>query len=91
MARKAKQSKAQKATVERVMHEFKDGELTQNNGRTVKDRKQAVAIALSEAGASRKDARGKAKTNAKSERASTQRKAKTDPARPSRARRPSSP
>jgi hypothetical protein len=48
----AKQSKAQKETVERVMHEFKHGELKANGGRKVKNPKQAIAIALSEAGAS---------------------------------------
>ncbi|MFV0623001.1 DUF6496 domain-containing protein [Sphingomonas sp. ac-8] len=48
----AKQSKAQKDTMERVMHEFKEGELESGSGRKVKSRKQAVAIGLSEAGAS---------------------------------------
>lgn len=47
-----KQSKDQKKTVERVMHEFKEGDLESGSGRKVKSRKQAVAIALSEAGAS---------------------------------------
>jgi Family of unknown function (DUF6496) len=47
-----KQSKAQKDTVERVMHEFKHGELKANGGRKVKNPKQAIAIALSEAGSS---------------------------------------
>ena len=41
---------AQKETVERVMHEFKHGELKGRDGKVVKDRKQAVAIGLSEAG-----------------------------------------
>ena len=49
----AKQSKAQKETVERVMHEFKHGELATSTGRKVTDPKQAVAIGLSEAGASK--------------------------------------
>lgn len=49
----AKQSKPQKETVERVMHEFKHGELKAAGGRKVKNQKQAVAIALSEAGASK--------------------------------------
>lgn len=48
----AKQSKARKDTMERVLHEFKEGELESGSGRKVKSRKQAVAIALSEAGAS---------------------------------------
>jgi Family of unknown function (DUF6496) len=48
----AKQTKAQKETVERVMHEFKHGELETSAGDTVKSRRQAIAIGLSEAGAS---------------------------------------
>jgi hypothetical protein len=48
----AGQTKAQKDTVERVMHEFKEGELETGAGRKVKSRQQAVAIALSEAGSS---------------------------------------
>lgn len=48
----AKQSKAQKETVERVMHEFEHGELTTGTGKKVTNRRQAVAIGLSEAGAS---------------------------------------
>jgi len=51
----AKQSKGQEETVERVMHEFKHGELESSQGGKVKSRKQAVAIALSEAGASKYD------------------------------------
>lgn len=47
------QSKEQKETVGRVMHEFKHGELETSIGTPVKSRKQAVAIALSEAGGSK--------------------------------------
>ncbi len=47
------QSPAQKETVQRVMHEFKHGELKTAGGRQpVKNPKQAIAIALNEAGAS---------------------------------------
>ena len=46
------QSKSQKETVERVMHEFKHGELKGPDGRKINDPKQAIAIGLSEAGAS---------------------------------------
>jgi Family of unknown function (DUF6496) len=47
------QSPAQKETVQRVMHEFKHGELKTARGRQpVKNPKQAIAIALNEAGAS---------------------------------------
>lgn len=48
----AKQSKAQKNTVGRVMHEFKHGELKSSRGGKVRNPRQAIAIALSEAGAS---------------------------------------
>ena len=47
-----RQTPAQKATVARVMHEFKHGELRQNDGSVVTSPKQAIAVALSEAGAS---------------------------------------
>ena len=49
----AKQSKAQKDTMERVMHEFKHGELKTSAGQKVKNSEQAVAIGLSESGASK--------------------------------------
>jgi hypothetical protein len=49
----AHQSKAQKETVERVMHEFKHGELKTSRGRKVQNPKQAIAIGLHEAGASK--------------------------------------
>lgn len=48
----AKQSNERKKTVGRVMHEWKHGELESSRGGKVKSRRQAVAIALSEAGAS---------------------------------------
>ena len=47
-----RESKTQKETVGRVMHEFKHGELKSGSGKKVKNPRQAVAIALSEAGAS---------------------------------------
>ena len=48
------QSPAQKKTVQRVMHEYKHGELkTARGSRKVKNPKQAIAIALNEAGASK--------------------------------------
>ena len=52
----------QKRKVKRVMHEFKEGELRSSSGDKVKKRKQAVAIAMSESGLSRKRPRKKAKT-----------------------------
>jgi len=54
----AKQSGGQKKTVGRVMHEWKHGELESSRGGRVKSRRQAVAIALSEAGASNQQSRG---------------------------------
>ena len=50
----AKQTRSQQKKVSRVMHEYKHGELKSSTGGKVKKRKQAIAIALSEAGASRK-------------------------------------
>jgi hypothetical protein len=48
-----RQSRPQKETVRRVMHEFKHGELRiRGRGPKVKNPKQAIAIALREAGAS---------------------------------------
>ena len=50
------QTPSQRKTVERVMHEFKHGELKTARGRRkVKNPRQAIAIALSEAGASKYD------------------------------------
>ncbi len=46
------ETKAQKETVERVMHEFKHGELKGPDGKRIRNPKQAIAIGLSEAGAS---------------------------------------
>jgi hypothetical protein len=50
------QTPSQRKTVKRVMHEYKHGELkTARGSRKVKNPKQAIAIALSEAGASKYD------------------------------------
>ena len=38
-----------KGKVEKVMHEFKEGTLKSGSGKKVTNRKQAVAVALSEA------------------------------------------
>lgn len=55
-----KLTSAQKAKIEKVMHEFKEGELHSGSktGPVVKKRDQAIAIALAEANASKKMARG---------------------------------
>jgi hypothetical protein len=39
--------------MERVMHEFKHGELASSSGRKVKSREQAIAIGLQESGSSK--------------------------------------
>src|SRR5947207_12378157 len=58
------QNPAQKKTVQRVMHEFKHGELKTAAGkRKVKNPKQAVAIALHEAGASKYESPAENKRN----------------------------
>jgi hypothetical protein len=57
------QSKAQKEIVGRVMHEFKHGELTTSRGRKVKNPRQAVAIGLHEAGASKDESEAKNREN----------------------------
>jgi hypothetical protein len=51
----------QKRKVERVLHEYKTGTLKSRSGRKVKSRQQAIAIALSESGQSRRKKRGKKK------------------------------
>ncbi len=54
----AKQTKKQAATIEKVMHEYKQGNLKSGpggKGGTVKSQKQAIAIALSEAGVAQKE------------------------------------
>ena len=59
----AKPTPRQRRTEGRVMHEFKHGELKSGRGGKVKSRKQAVAIALSEAGASKYDSTGQNRRN----------------------------
>jgi hypothetical protein len=70
----------QKRKVERVMHEFKEGELKAGRGRRgkVKSRRQAIAIAMSESGQSRQRAKRKTakKTTAKKTGGTTRRRGK---------------
>jgi hypothetical protein len=47
-------SAAQKRKVKKVMHEYKEGDLKSGSGRKVKNREQAVAIAMSESGQSKR-------------------------------------
>jgi hypothetical protein len=65
-----KATSRQRRTEGRIMHEFKHGELKSGRGGKVKNRKQAVAIALHEAGASRYESGRKNRSN----RAKTERK-----------------
>ncbi len=58
-----KESKGQKETVGRVMHEYKHGELETGTGKPVKSRRQAVAIALHEAGATNQESPKKNREN----------------------------
>ena len=74
MARR--QSKEQKETIERVMHEFKHGELETGTGAKVRNPRQAIAIALHEAGATNQESpadnkRNLRKTKAKERRGET--------------------
>ena len=83
----AKQSSAQKETVARVMHEFKHGELRQAGGKgpMVEDPRQAIAIALHEAGSTNTESparnrRNLARTKGKERRGETaQAEAETGP------------
>jgi hypothetical protein len=62
----AKESMAQRKTTGRVMHAFAHGELKSGRARKggkVKSRKQAIAIALHEAGASKYDSKSKNRRN----------------------------
>lgn len=61
----AEQSKEQKETVGRVMHEFKHGELETSAGKKVTNPKQAIAIGLREAGASKYESDEKNEENLK--------------------------
>ena len=72
----AQQNEGQTKTVSRVMHEYKHGELESSRGGKVKNRRQAVAIALSEAGASNQQSPGqnrrqRARTKSKERRGKT--------------------
>lgn len=59
----AKETNEQKKTVGRVMHEYKHGELETGTGKPVKSRRQAVAVALHEAGASNQESPAKNREN----------------------------
>ena len=69
------QSKAQKKTVSRVMHEFKHGELESGSGQKVRNPKQAIAIGQREAGASKYESKQKNRENLKRTKARERRRA----------------
>jgi hypothetical protein len=60
-----KETKGQKDTVGRVMHEYKHDELETGTGKPVKSRRQAIAIALHEAGASNQESPERNRENLK--------------------------
>jgi hypothetical protein len=62
---KPKQSKTQKKVMKDVMHEYKRSELKSGSGKKVKSRKQAIAIGLKEAGASKYAGKSENKRNLK--------------------------
>jgi hypothetical protein len=59
------ESKEQRGTVERVLHEYKQGELKTGKGKgpKVESRKQAIAIALQESGATNRESPSKNKAD----------------------------
>jgi hypothetical protein len=69
-SKKLASSHSARGKVRKVMSEFKEGKLRSRSkkGPTVKSRKQAIAIALSEAGASKRKPSGKKKIAKKSSR-----------------------
>jgi len=62
----------QKRKVSKVMRERKRGTLRSGSGRKVKSRKQAIAIAMSESGQSRKRKKGGAKKGGSTKRTRSQ-------------------
>lgn len=93
-----KETKAQRKSVGRVMHEYAHGELKSGpggKGGKVKSRKQAIAIALSEAGESkynsgRENRRNLAKTKSKEARGRTAQQEKEGKSRVGAAGQPES-
>lgn len=72
----ATSTRRQRKTTGRVMHEYKHGELKsgrRGRGGKVKSRRQAIAIAMSEAGTSRKQSRRKNRRNFRRTRAKERR------------------
>ena len=78
----AKESPEQQKIVGQVMHEFKEGKLKSGSGDKVKNPRQAIAIGLSEAGASNQQSPAENKRKLKQTR--TREKAPQRPAAPAR-------
>ena len=57
------ETSGQSEVMDRVMHEYKHGELDSGSGGKVKSRKQAVAIALKEAGESKYESKTENRKN----------------------------
>lgn len=60
-----KKSVRKQMKIKKVMHEFKKGTLRSSSGKKVTSRAQAIAIAMSEAGISRKKKKGRRKKSRK--------------------------
>jgi hypothetical protein len=58
-------SRRQRGKVSKVMREHKRGTLTSGSGKKVKSRKQAIAIAMSESGQSKRQKKTRRKTSRK--------------------------
>lgn len=54
----AKETPQQQKKIKKVMEEYKDGDLKSSSGQKVTNEKQAMAIALSEAGVPKKNTKG---------------------------------
>lgn len=55
----ARESAPQRSTIGRVMHAFKEADLETSRGKPVRSRRQAIAIALHEAGATNQESPAK--------------------------------
>lgn len=66
-----KETPEQQAIIGKVMHDYKEGDLKSSSGDKVKSRKQAIAIALHEAGASDQETPARNRANLRRTRAAT--------------------
>lgn len=61
MDKKIKETPEQQAKIKKVMEEYKNDDLKSSSGQKVTNKKQAIAIALSEAGVPKKQSKTKKK------------------------------